>query len=110
MYCRIEYNKYDKMSRYHPIHDRQEATVTMFAGHIIVAIFAESTDPVLGLRNLVMPLRSKVEREEEIPRSPRASNIPYGDLRHIIIVGNMDFIRSTTPGASSPPHQHHHDD
>ena len=29
-------------------------------------------------RNIVMPLR--------------ASNIPYGDLRHIIVVGNMEFI------------------
>ena len=30
-------------------------------------------------RNIVMPLR--------------ASNIPYGDLRHIIVVGNMEFIK-----------------
>ena len=29
---------------------RQEATVTMFSGHIIVAIFAEPDSPLLGLR------------------------------------------------------------
>jgi len=57
---------------------RQEATVTMFAGHIVIGIFADDDSPLLGLRNLVMPLR--------------ASNIPYADLRHIIIVGNMTFL------------------
>jgi len=62
---------------------RQEATVTMFAGHIVVAVFAESDSPALGLRNLVMPLR--------------ASNIPYPDLRHIIIVGNIQFIQQEWP-------------
>ena len=29
---------------------RQEATMTMFAGHVIVAIFAEAESPLLGLR------------------------------------------------------------
>jgi hypothetical protein len=29
---------------------RQEATVTMFSGHIVVAIFAEEDSPLLGLR------------------------------------------------------------
>ena len=29
---------------------RQEATVTMFAGHIVVAVFAEDDNPTLGLR------------------------------------------------------------
>ena len=50
----------------------------MFAGHVIVAIFAEADSPLLGLRNLVMPLR--------------ASNINYSDLRHIILVGNIEFL------------------
>ena len=36
---------------------RQEATVTMFAGHIVIGIFADDDSPLLGLRNLVMPLR-----------------------------------------------------
>ena len=29
---------------------REESTVTMFAGHIIVAIFADEDSPLLGLR------------------------------------------------------------
>ena len=28
----------------------QEATVTMFSGHVIVAIFADEDSPLLGLR------------------------------------------------------------
>ena len=57
---------------------RQEANVTMFAGHVVIAVFAEGDSNPLGLRNLVMPLR--------------ASNISYNDLRHIIIVANIDFM------------------
>ena len=30
--------------------DASQATVTMFSGHIIVAIFAEADSPLLGLR------------------------------------------------------------
>ena len=29
---------------------RQEATVTMFSGHVIVAVFADDHSPLLGLR------------------------------------------------------------
>ena len=29
---------------------RQEATVTMFSGHVIVAVFADDKSPLLGLR------------------------------------------------------------
>ena len=29
---------------------RQEATVTMFAGHVVVAIFSDENSPLLGLR------------------------------------------------------------
>jgi len=58
---------------------RQEATVTMFSGHVIIAIFAEHDSPLLGLRNLVMPLR--------------ASNITFNDLRHVVILGNQEFVR-----------------
>ncbi|XP_023325746.1 calcium-activated potassium channel slowpoke [Eurytemora carolleeae] len=58
---------------------RQEATVTMFAGHIVIAIFSDETSPLLGLRNLVMPLR--------------ASNIAYNDLRHIIIIGKLNYVK-----------------
>ena len=36
---------------------RQEAMVTMFAGHIVVGVFADEDSPMIGLRNFVMPLR-----------------------------------------------------
>ena len=55
----------------------------MFAGHVVVAVFAEPDSPLLGLRNLVMPLR--------------ASNIPYTDLRHVIILGNKEWLSREWP-------------
>ena len=58
---------------------RAEAEQTMLAGHVVLAIFAEDESPVLGLRNLVMPLR--------------ASNIPYDELRHVVILGNISFLK-----------------
>jgi hypothetical protein len=36
--------------KYCSVFYRQEATVTMFSGHIVVAIFAEEDSPLLGLR------------------------------------------------------------
>ena len=57
---------------------RQEAAKAGFSGHIVLAIFAEEDSTGLGLRNLVMPLR--------------ASNIPYNDLRHVVILGNHSFL------------------
>ena len=57
---------------------RQEANVTMFAGHVVIAVFAEDESNTIGLRTLVMPLR--------------ASNIAYNDLRHVIIVANLKFM------------------
>ena len=32
---------------------RQDATVTMFAGHIVIAVFAEDDNPILGLRYIL---------------------------------------------------------
>jgi len=58
---------------------RQEATVTMLSGHVIVAIFADEDSPLLGLRNLLMPLR--------------ASNLSYNDLKHVVILGNLVFLK-----------------
>ncbi len=48
--------------------------------HVIVAVFAEDDSPLIGLRNLVMPLR--------------ASNIHYNDLLHVVIVGNAEYLKS----------------
>ena len=50
----------------------------MFAGHVVIAVFAEDESNTIGLRTLVMPLR--------------ASNIAYNDLRHVIIVANLKFM------------------
>jgi hypothetical protein len=41
--------------------------------HVVVCLFAESTGPLIGLRNLIMPLR--------------ASNLKYHELKHVVIVG-----------------------
>ena len=58
---------------------RLEAEKTVYAGHVVLAIFADDDSPILGLRNLVMPLR--------------ASNIPYNELRQVIILGNFTFLK-----------------
>ena len=80
--------KYDSTGSFHwvpskqmsdVILTRQEANVTMFAGHVVIAVFAEENSNPLGLRTLIMPLR--------------ASNIPYNDLRHVIIVANLSFMK-----------------
>ncbi len=47
---------------------------------MIVAVFANPDSPLIGLRNLVMPLR--------------ASNIPYHDLLHVVIVGDKEYLKS----------------
>ena len=48
--------------------------------HIIVAVFADDDSPLIGLRNLVMPIR--------------ASNIAYNELLHVVIVGNLEYLKS----------------
>ena len=46
---------------------------------MIVAVFADEDSPLIGLRNLVMPLR--------------ASNIPYTALLQVVLVGNVKYIK-----------------
>ena len=60
--------------------ERQDAAMTILQDHVIVAVFAETDSPLIGLRNLVMPIR--------------ASNIHYKDLIHVVIVGNVDYLKS----------------
>lgn len=80
--------KYDSTGMYHwcpsrdinsCLMDRQEAAMTVMTDHIILAVFAEPDSPLIGLRNLVMPMR--------------ASNIHYKDLIHVVIVGNVDYLK-----------------
>ncbi|XP_059098255.1 calcium-activated potassium channel slowpoke-like isoform X2 [Tigriopus californicus] len=59
--------------------DRQDAAMTVLQDHVIVAVFANDDSPLIGLRNLVMPLR--------------ASNIHFNELLQVVIVGNVDYLR-----------------
>ncbi|RWS31725.1 calcium-activated potassium channel slowpoke-like isoform X13 [Leptotrombidium deliense] len=61
------------------IFDRQQASQTVLNAHVVVCLFAEPSSPLIGLRNLVMPLR--------------ASNFHYHELKHIVIVSNVDYLR-----------------
>ena len=45
-----------------------------------MAVFADEDSPLIGLRNLVMPIR--------------ASNIAYNELLHVVIVGNVEYLKS----------------
>lgn len=45
---------------------------------MVVCLFADANSPLIGLRNLVMPLR--------------ASNFHYQDLKHVVIVGNIEYL------------------
>ena len=53
--------------------------MTVLNGHVVVCLFADSDSPLIGLRNLVMPLR--------------ASNFHYHELKHVVIVGAVDYLR-----------------
>ena len=53
---------------------------SFFQDHVIVAVFAEPDSPLIGLRNLIMPIR--------------ASNIHYNDLLHVVIIGDADYLKS----------------
>ncbi|KAG5873868.1 Calcium-activated potassium channel slowpoke [Gonioctena quinquepunctata] len=59
--------------------DRNQAAMTVLNGHVVVCLFADPDSPLIGLRNLVMPLR--------------ASNFHYHELKHVVIVGSVDYIR-----------------
>merc|ERR1719340_111294 len=80
--------KYDSTGMFHwtparsiedCILDRNQAAMTVLNGHVVVCLFADADSPLIGLRNLVMPLR--------------ASNFHYHELKHVVIVGSVDYIR-----------------
>ncbi|XP_052262998.1 calcium-activated potassium channel slowpoke-like [Dreissena polymorpha] len=58
--------------------DRNKAAMTVLCNHVVVCLFADANSPLIGLRNLVMPLR--------------ASNFHFNELKHVIIVGNLDYL------------------
>ncbi|KFO66026.1 Calcium-activated potassium channel subunit alpha-1, partial [Corvus brachyrhynchos] len=80
--------KYDSTGMFHwcPAKDiekviltRSEAAMTVLSGHVVVCIFGDVTSALIGLRNLVMPLR--------------ASNFHYHELKHIVFVGSLEYLR-----------------
>jgi potassium large conductance calcium-activated channel subfamily M alpha protein 1 len=60
------------------LQDRDEASMTVLCNHVVVCLFADDKSPLIGLRNLVMPLR--------------ASNFHYKELKHVVIVGNYEYL------------------
>merc|ERR1719369_973022 len=80
--------KYDSTGMFHwtparsiddCILDRNQAAMTVLNGHVVVCLFAHTDSPLIGLRNLVMPLR--------------ASNFHFHELKHVVIVGAVDYIK-----------------
>ena len=59
--------------------DRNQAAMTVLNGHVVVCLFADPDSPLIGLRNLVMPLR--------------ASNFHFHELKHVVIVGAVEYIK-----------------
>jgi len=57
--------------------------------HVVVCLFADAHSALIGLRNLIMPLR--------------ASNFDYDELRQVVIVGDKDYIRKEWRSLSNFP-------
>ena len=55
-----------------------------FSNHVVVCLFADAHSPLIGLRNLVMPLR--------------ASNFLLSELKHVVIVGDKEYIAKEWKG------------
>ena len=55
-----------------------------FSNHVVVCLFADAHSPLIGLRNLVMPLR--------------ASNFLHSELKHVVIVGDKEYIAKEWKG------------
>ncbi|XP_032087969.1 calcium-activated potassium channel subunit alpha-1 [Thamnophis elegans] len=86
MDCNVK--KYDSTGMFHwcpskeidkVILTRSEAAMTVLSGHVVVCIFGDMTSALIGLRNFVMPLR--------------ASNFHYHELKHIVFVGSLEYLR-----------------
>ncbi|KAL3125406.1 hypothetical protein niasHT_002134 [Heterodera trifolii] len=80
--------KYDSTGMFHwcparqleeCILDRNQAAMTVLNGHVVVCLFADKDSPLIGLRNFIMPLR--------------ASNFHYHELKHIVIVGDVEYLK-----------------
>ncbi|KAL2078597.1 hypothetical protein ACEWY4_026282 [Coilia grayii] len=84
----VNVKKYDSTGMFHwcPSKDiekvvltRSEAAMTVLSGHVVVCIFGDMKSALVGLRNLVMPLR--------------ASNFHYHELKPIVFVGSLEYLK-----------------
>ncbi|XP_031416655.1 calcium-activated potassium channel subunit alpha-1-like isoform X4 [Clupea harengus] len=84
----VNVKKYDTTGMFHwcPSKDierviltRSEAAMTVLSGHVVVCIFGCVKSALVGLRNLVMPLR--------------ASNFHYHELKPIVFVGSLEYLK-----------------
>ncbi|KAJ8264327.1 hypothetical protein GJAV_G00147880 [Gymnothorax javanicus] len=84
----VSVKKYDSTGMFHwcPSKDiekviltRSEAAMTVLSGHVVVCIFGDVKSALVGLRNLVMPLR--------------ASNFHYHELKPIVFVGSLEYLK-----------------
>lgn len=67
------------ISCFFPAQTRSEAAMTVLSGHVVVCIFGDVKSALIGLRNFVMPLR--------------ASNFHYHELKHIVFVGSLEYLK-----------------
>ena len=85
--------------------DRDQSALTVLSNHVVVCLFATLSSPLIGLRSLIMPLR--------------ASNFDYSELKHVVVVGDKDYVRGVEEFEEEVPrisilsvssrNHHHHD-
>ena len=70
--------------------------MTVLNGHVVVCLFADKDSPLIGLRNFIMPLRFNSAFITMINRRTtfRASNFHYHELKHVVIVGDLEYLRT----------------
>lgn len=68
---------------------REQAAMTVMTNHVVVCLFADAHSALIGLRNLIMPLR--------------ASNFELDELKQVVIVGDRDYIRKEWRSLSNFP-------
>lgn len=49
------------------------------SNHVVVCVFADAHSAIIGLRNLIMPLR--------------ASNFEEEELKHVVLVGDKEYMK-----------------
>ncbi|XP_013413785.1 calcium-activated potassium channel subunit alpha-1 isoform X2 [Lingula anatina] len=63
-----------------------------YSSHVVVCVFADTHSPLMGLCNLVMPLR--------------ASNFHFEELKDVILVGDKEYLRREWKGLHNFPKVH----